>query len=75
MDKVRDQEHVTGQYRGAVHGKENLVLRRPKVPVFFQNFKGYDSLFMTRITRGLKIFGEADIRLIMGISGYTRISP
>ena len=34
-DKVRDHEHVTGQYRGAAHKWCNLRLRRTcKIPVF-----------------------------------------
>ena len=42
--KVRDHDHLTGAYRGAAHNSCNLLLRRQyKIPVFFHNFKGYDS--------------------------------
>ena len=43
-DKVRDQEHLPGDYRGAAQERCNLMLRkRSMVPVFFHNFRGYDS--------------------------------
>ena len=42
--KVRDHDHITGKYRGAAHNKCNLQLRKTyKIPVFFHNFRGYDS--------------------------------
>ena len=42
--KVRDHDHLTGAYRGAAHNSCNLKLRQQyKIPVFFHNFKGYDS--------------------------------
>jgi hypothetical protein len=42
--KVRDHDHMTGEYRGAAHSRCNLKVRkRYKVPVFFHNFRGYDS--------------------------------
>lgn len=49
--KVRDHDHITGKYRGAAHQKCNLHLRSTyKIPVFFHNFRGYDShLIMTAI--------------------------
>ena len=46
-DSVRDQCHITGQYRGAAHNACNLKLRlNPKttvVPVVFHYLRGYDS--------------------------------
>ena len=42
--KVRDHDHLTGAYRGAAHRSCNLKLTQQyKIPVFFHNFKGYDS--------------------------------
>ena len=42
--KVRDHDHLTGLYRGAAHTKCNLQLQKTyKIPVFFHNFRGYDS--------------------------------
>ena len=50
-DKVRDHCHFTGKYRGALHSKCNLRLRRSRnIPVFFHNLTGYDShLFVKRL--------------------------
>ena len=49
--KVRDHCHFTGKYRGALHSKCNLRLRRSKtIPVLFHNLEGYDShLFVKRL--------------------------
>ena len=41
-NKVRDQDHVTGKYRGSAHWICNLKLTK-KVSVIFHNLKGYDS--------------------------------
>src|SRR5208283_4035927 len=44
LDKVRDHDHFTGDYRGAAHAKCNFQLRKMyKLPVFFHNLRGYDS--------------------------------
>ena len=49
LAKVRDHDHITGEYRGAAHSKCNLQLRRTyKIPVFFHNFRGYDSHLLIR---------------------------
>ena len=50
-DKVRDHCHYTGKYRGALHSKCNLRLRRSRtIPVFFHNLTGYDChLFVKRL--------------------------
>ena len=50
-DKVRDHNHYTGQYRGALHSKCNLRLKSSRtIPVFFHNLTGYDShLFVKRL--------------------------
>jgi hypothetical protein len=42
--KVRDHDHISGEYRGAAHCSCNLAKRRQrKIPVFFHNFRGFDS--------------------------------
>ena len=43
-EKVRGHCHITGKYRGAAHFScnDNLKLSK-KVPVIFQNLRGYDS--------------------------------
>ena len=44
--KVRDHDHITGQYRGAAHSKCNQQLRispyHTPVPILFHNLKNYD---------------------------------
>ena len=46
-NKVRDHDHITGKFRGAAHNRCNLQLRNTyKIPVFFHNFRGYDSHLM-----------------------------
>ena len=51
LKKVRDHCHYTGKFRGALHSKCNLRLRKGNtIPVFFHNLKGYDShLFVKRL--------------------------
>ena len=42
--RIRDHCHVTGKYRGAAHNACNLNMKqRERIPVFFQNFRGYDA--------------------------------
>jgi hypothetical protein len=45
--KVRDHDHITGNYRGAAHADCNLKLRidpkKMEIPVFFHNLRGYDA--------------------------------
>ena len=43
-EKVRDDCHISGKYRGAAHWSCNINLKiTKKVPVIFHNLKGYDS--------------------------------
>ena len=51
LRKVRDHCYYMGRYRGALHSKCNLRLRRTRtIPVLFHNLKGYDShLFVIRL--------------------------
>ena len=42
-DKVRNHDHVTGEYLGAAHNACNLNYNVPQhVPVFFHNLRVYD---------------------------------
>ena len=43
-EKVRDQCHVTGTFRGAAYCNCNIILKLTrKIPVIFHNLRGYDS--------------------------------
>ena len=43
MNKVRDNCHVTGKFRGAAHNKCNINLRiLRKLPIIFHNLQGHD---------------------------------
>ena len=55
LKKVRDHCHYTGKYRGALHSKCNLRLKRMRtIPVFFHNLTGYDChLFVKRLADSL----------------------
>lgn len=52
-DKVRDHDHITGQYRGPAHSHCNLMHKVcPFIPVVFHNLSGYDShIFITELTK------------------------
>ena len=48
-DKVRDQCHFTGKYRGAAHNTCNLRYKIPKnIPVIFHNGSTYDYHFIIK---------------------------
>ena len=48
--KVRDQDHLTGKYRGAAHSRCNIQYgwKNYKIPVFFHTLRGYDSHFIIK---------------------------
>ena len=49
LGKVCDHCHYTGKYRGALHSKCNLRLKRTRtIPVFFHNLTGYDCHFFVK---------------------------
>ena len=55
-DRVRDHDHITGNFRGAAHNACNLKLRiKPNevnIPVILHNLSGYDShLIMQSISK------------------------
>ena len=52
-NKVRDHNHLTGEFRGAAHWKCNLKIRNPSfVPVFIHNLSNYDAhLFVKALGR------------------------
>jgi len=47
-DRVRDHDHLNGEYRGAAHKDCNLKCNHKNynLPVIFHNSKGYDSHFI-----------------------------
>ena len=61
-DKVRDHDHLTGKFLGAAHNLCNI--KRPvvyQIPVFFHNFRGYDSHL---IVHAFQQFQDREIRPI-----------
>jgi len=57
LNKVRDHDHMTGQYRGALHPKCNVSLhnRFTKIPVYFHNGRKYDThLFMKALSESFE---------------------
>ena len=57
-NKVRDHDHVTGKYRGSADWSCNINFRlTKKVPVIFQNLRGYDSHLV------IKEIGKFDVKV------------
>ena len=62
--KVRDHDHITGFFIGAAHQSCNLQRRvNYQIPVFFHNFRGYDSHLIVHEfpniqNRKLKVIGQ-----------------
>ena len=57
-DKVRDNCHITGKYRGASHWSCNINLKlTKKIPIIFHNLRVYDShLIIKEISKfGVKV--------------------
>lgn len=47
--KVKDHDHITGNYRGMAHQACNINLRTAKfIPCFFHNLRGYDSHMLVK---------------------------
>ncbi|XP_035208985.1 uncharacterized protein LOC118183516 [Stegodyphus dumicola] len=61
-DRVRDHDHLTGHYRGALHSLCNLKYRlQKKIPVVFHNLKHYDA---HHIMQGLGKIEDHQIEVI-----------
>ena len=62
-DKVRDDCHYTGEYRGAAHSSCNLKYKIPGyIPIVFYNLGGYDAhLFIRKLGKN---FNRSDIGCI-----------
>ena len=71
-DKVHDHDHLTGRYRGAAHKECNRRLQTTyKIPVFFHNFRGYDSHL---VVWGMRNFPQVEISLIgQGMEKYLTV--
>ena len=67
--ELRVRDHLTGKFRGAAHNRCNLQLRNTyKIPVFFHNFRGYDSHL---IVASLNEFPAIECRVIgQGMEKY-----
>lgn len=60
--KVRDHNHLTGEYRGAAHSNCNLQFKESRdIPVVFHNLSGYDAHFLvTKLANGFE--GDMTVR-------------
>ncbi len=68
-EKVRDHDHLTGEFRGAAHMHCNLQMRKTfKIPIFMHNFRGYDSHVLVQ---ALALFPGRKVRVIgQGLEKY-----
>jgi hypothetical protein len=67
--KVRDHDHITGEFRGAAHQSCNLNVRTSlKIPIFFHNGSGYDFKHFVRklykIDKDIKILPQTEEKYI-----------
>ena len=67
--KVRDHNHLTGQFRGPAHRLCNLKIRNPRyIPVFIHNLSHYDAhLFIKEfgtVSQSLKVIPENNEKYI-----------
>ena len=71
-DNVRDHDKLTGNCRGAEYERCNLMLKKTyKVPLFFHNFRGSDSLL---IVWGLRSLPRVNInRIDQGMEKYPKL--
>lgn len=43
MDRIREHNHLSGEYRGTAHANCNLNFKQPKsIPIIYPNFRNYD---------------------------------
>jgi hypothetical protein len=53
--KVRDHDHISGQYREGAHNSCNINYKfRPFIPVVFHNLQGYDAHFILQAANKVK---------------------
>lgn len=71
FDKVRNHDHVTGEFFGVAHNDCNLLFRQVEfIPVVLHNLRGFDAhLIMQRIgrfkNRRLNVIANTDERYIL----------
>jgi hypothetical protein len=61
--KVRDHDHITGDFRGWAHSKCNLKLdiTKQKIPVFFHNGSGFDFHLILYMASGGEIAQSSEV--------------
>lgn len=43
IDRIREHNHLSGEYRGTAHANCNLNFKQPKsIPIIYPNFRNYD---------------------------------
>ena len=70
---MRDHCHITGEYRGAAHSHCNFQMKKMvKIPVFFHNFRGYDS---DLVVQAFDQFKERNISVLgQGMEKYITLN-